>query len=100
MGVEGRYVNMVLKKYSKKELKKFDEQGYMIVPCKDEGEALEVKMVLKDNKRCAQAGYIVNKENKDIYFVLTKKPSVKRGRPAKVVESEKPKRGRPKKKGA
>lgn len=29
---------MALKKYSKKELKKFDEQGYMVVPCKNEEE--------------------------------------------------------------
>ena len=48
------------------------EQGYKVVPCESEEEAIKVKELLKADKRCAQAGWIINKENKTIYFVLTK----------------------------
>lgn len=63
---------MAIPKWNKQGLKWMDEQGYKIVPCKDEKEAEETRDFLKANKRCAQAGFIVNKEGKDIYFVLTK----------------------------
>lgn len=48
------------------------QQGYKVVPCESEEEALQVKDILKADKRCAQAGWIKNKEDKIIYFVLTK----------------------------
>lgn len=66
---------MSLPKWSKKDLQYMDGEGYKIVPCENETEALQVKSTLRENGRCAQAGYIVNKENKDIYFVLTKERS-------------------------
>lgn len=61
-----------MQKWNKNGLKYMDGQGYKIVPCEDEEEAEKVKQTLKANKRCAQAGYIINREGKVIYFVLTK----------------------------
>ena len=63
---------MALPKWTKKDLQDMDELGYKVVPCDTEEKALEVKQVLKKNKRCAQAGRIINREGKTIYFVLTK----------------------------
>lgn len=63
---------MRIPKWSKRDLKIMDEQGYKVVPCKNAEEVEEVYKVLKENKRCAQVGYIVNRENVDVYFVITK----------------------------
>ena len=66
---------MALPKWTKKDLQEMDALGYKVVVCEDEKEALEVKQVLKQNKRCAQAGRIFNKEGKEIFFVCTKERS-------------------------
>lgn len=66
---------MALPKWTKKDLQEMDKLGYKIVVCEDEAETLEVKKVLKMNKRCAQAGRIINKEGKEIFFVCTKERS-------------------------
>lgn len=63
---------MALQKWYKKGLLEMDKQGYKIVPCKSEKEAIKVKDIYKQNKRCSQAGYILNKHNEPVYFVLTK----------------------------
>ena len=63
---------MALQRWNKKGLIWMGEQGYKVVPCKNEQEVSEIKNILKANKRCAQTGWIMNKENKVIYFVLTK----------------------------
>lgn len=68
---------MAIPKWTKKELEEKGKQGYKVVPCASEQEALEVKQVLKDNKRCAREGYVVNQEGKDIFFVLTKERGAK-----------------------
>lgn len=64
---------MALQKWYLKEFSRMKEAGYSVVPCKDGEEALQVKDVLVRNKRCAQAGYIVNKNDKQCFFVFTKK---------------------------
>lgn len=63
---------MSLPKWSKNGLISMGKEGYKVIPCDSEEEALNIKEELKASKRCAQAGYIINKENKVIYFVLTK----------------------------
>lgn len=63
---------MALQKWYKKGLQYMGTQGYKVIPCDTEEEAIEIKEYLKQNKRCAQAGYVINRENKTIYFVLTK----------------------------
>ena len=65
---------MALPKWSKDELIDYGNRGYKICPCKSEEEANEIKAVLKENKRCAQAGRTF-KDNKESFFVLTKERS-------------------------
>lgn len=78
---------MIVKKYNKEELQDVcTQQGYMVVPCKDEANALDVKSQLKSQKKCAQAGHIINREGKDIFFVLTRDMVKRSGRPKKEVE--------------
>lgn len=65
----------MLPRWKKDEIKSMDAEGYKIYRAKDEEEALEVKQALKENKRCAQAGYYQKDDNKDNpkeYFVVTK----------------------------
>lgn len=64
-----------LSKWLRKDLEQAQKEGYQICPCKSEDEALQVKDTLKADKRCAQCGYIVNKENYVVYFVITKERS-------------------------
>jgi hypothetical protein len=64
---------MSLQKWYLKEFTNMKEAGYSIVPCKSEEEALHIKSVLQKNKRCAQAGYTVNKAGQQCFFVFTKK---------------------------
>lgn len=70
---------MSLPKWTKKDLQDMDELGYWIVPCKSEAEALEIKTACKLRGKCAQCGRIFNKENKEIFFVLTKDRGAKKG---------------------
>lgn len=63
---------MEVYKWSKNSLISMGKQGYKVIACDDEAEALKVKAALKEDKRCAQAGYVINREGKTIYFVLTK----------------------------
>lgn len=63
---------MALPKWNKKDLEWMSNDGYKIVPCKDEEEALEVKRVLKVNNRCAQAGRYITESGKEKYFVCTR----------------------------
>lgn len=63
---------MRIPKWSKRDLKIMDAHGYKVVPCKDAEEVEGVYNYLKKNKKCAQVGYIVNRENVDVYFVITK----------------------------
>lgn len=65
----------MLPKWKKKDLQEVGSDGYKIYPAKDEQEALEIKQILKDNKRNAQAGYYQRDDNKDNpkeYFVVTR----------------------------
>lgn len=68
---------MKIPKWSKRDLKIMGDQGYGVVPCKDAEEVEEVYSVLKANKRCAQVGYVVNTENKEVFFVITKERGTK-----------------------
>jgi len=78
---------MALPKWSKDELKDYDERGYWIIPCESEDEALSVKDICKKYGRCAQAGRTFNKEGKEINFVLTKDKGTKKGeKPTPLVE--------------
>lgn len=62
---------MELAKWNEKDLIYMRDLGYKIVDCKDEDEVFEIKKVLKDNKRCAQAGKYI-KDGVTKYFVVTK----------------------------
>lgn len=68
----------MLPKWKDTDLLIMQDDGYKICPCKDEDEALEVKKVLKENTKCAQAGYILDKEGNKKYFVITR-DRVKKG---------------------
>ena len=68
---------MRIPKWSKRDLKIMGDQGYKVVPCTDSNEIEEVYTILKANKRCAQVGYIVNSENKEVFFVITKERGTK-----------------------
>ena len=70
---------MSLPKWTKKDLLEMDEEGYWIVPCADENEANEVKALCRKYGRCAQNGRIINKEGKEIFFVVTKDRGGKKG---------------------
>lgn len=63
---------MSLPKWNKKDLEWMDNEGYKIIPCESESHAYEVKSRLRLEKKCAQAGRIINKEGKEIFFVCTK----------------------------
>lgn len=63
---------MSLPKWKDTDLLLMQEDGYKICPCDSEEQALEYKNVLKENKRCVQAGYYLGKENKPVYFVVTR----------------------------
>ena len=76
---------MNIKRYSTAELDKFDRKGYEYVPCTDEEQSVSLKNKLKNEGRCAQAGYIVRSDHNINFFVLTKEASKNRGRPRKVV---------------
>lgn len=80
---------MAVKKFNRKWLLEKDEEGYKIVPCKDENETEVVSKVLKANGRCARAGFCTNKDNKEIYFVVTKAKGAKKGDPIDTVEGVK-----------
>lgn len=69
---------MGLAKWNKKDLIYMRDEGYKIVPCEDESEAIRLKEVLQLDKKCAQAGKVINQEGKEIFFVCTKN-RVKRG---------------------
>lgn len=65
----------MLPKWKTKDLLDMKQEGYKAYPAKDEQEALEVKQTLRENKRCAQAGYFHkddNTSNPKKYFVVTK----------------------------
>lgn len=64
---------MKIPKWSKRDLLIMGSKGYSVVPCKDAKETEQVYNTLKANKRCAQVGYAINKENKEVFFVCTKK---------------------------
>lgn len=64
---------MSIYKWTKNALVKMKEQNYVIIPCKSEKETEQIKSQLKENKRRSQGGYAINKDNKKVYFVLTKK---------------------------
>lgn len=61
-----------LAKWTIKDLQYMNTQGYSIVKCKNEDEALHYKDILRVNRRCAQAGFIYNNKQEKVYFVLTK----------------------------
>lgn len=63
---------MKIGRWTKRDLKVLGDQGYMVVPCTDEKETESVYWDLKSRGKCAQCGYIVNREGVDVYFVLTK----------------------------
>lgn len=78
---------MALPKWTKKDLIEMDEEGYWIIPCKDEDETNEVKSICKKYGRCAQSGRIFNKDNEEIFFVCTKDRGGKKGdKPTPLVE--------------
>lgn len=70
---------MELYKWSKKDLLYMRDNGYKIIDCKDEDEVASIRKVLKENKRCAQAG-IYYKDDVKKYFVVTKEREVPSGK--------------------
>lgn len=80
---------MALPKWTKKDLLEMDELGYWIIPCKDEQEAIDIKDICKKYGRCAQNGRIFNRDNEEIFFVLTKDRGAKKGdKPVPLTELE------------
>lgn len=65
-------MSMKIPKWSKRDLTIMGAQGYKVVPCKDAEEVESVYTTLKENKRCAQVGHIVNRDNEVVFFVITK----------------------------
>lgn len=63
---------MAIPKWSEKDLMWAKDEGFKIIKCSSEEEVEEIKHTLKMNKRCVRSGRIVNKENQDVFFVLTK----------------------------
>lgn len=63
---------MALPKWNKKDLLYMRDAGYKIIHCDDEQSALRTKNNLSMDKKCAQAGRIINQEGKEIFFVCTK----------------------------
>lgn len=63
---------MELYKWTKQSLINMDREGYKIMACDSGEEALKLKALAKEDKKCSQAGYVINRENKTIYFVLIK----------------------------
>lgn len=63
---------MALYKWTKNSLQSMGKEGYNIVPCKSEEEAEKVKAILKEQKKCAQAGYAINSLGETVYFCLVK----------------------------
>lgn len=63
---------MAMPKWNKKDLEFMDKEGYKIIPCDSENEAYDTKYSLRRDGKCAQAGRIINREGKEIFFVCTK----------------------------
>lgn len=70
---------MALPKWTRKDLELMNDEGYWIVPCKDENETIEVKSLCRKYGRCAQNGRIINDEGKELFFVCTKDRGGKKG---------------------
>ena len=69
---------MSLYRYSKNELLKYGEKGYKMYVAEDENEAIEVKQLLRKNKRNAIAGvYKKQKDGSLVYFVISKPKGVR-----------------------
>lgn len=64
---------MALQRWYIKEFNKMKEQGYQILPCETEELTLLIKETLRKEKRCAQAGYLLDKNDQQHFFVFTKK---------------------------
>lgn len=75
---------MTLPKWTVKDLKWADSKGYKIVKCKDEQETLAFMQALKYARRCVQGGRIFDKDNNEVFFVITKH----RGKVGKTGEKE------------
>lgn len=88
---------MSLKKYTKEQLIDYGKQGWNIVPCKDENDINEVVTVLDKERINNIPGYVTNKENKDIPFVLVLRPLKKDIQDHQVMVVKKGHRGRPRK---
>lgn len=63
---------MSLPKWSKNDLLSMKDSGYKIIKCDSELEAEDIKHTLRINRRCAQSGRIVDKDNNSVFFVVTK----------------------------
>ena len=68
---------MKIPKWSKRDLIIMGNKGYGVIPCKDATETEAVYNQLKAEKKCAQVGYAINKENKEVFFVCTKQRAQK-----------------------
>lgn len=63
---------MALDVWKKDELKEKGDEGYKVIVCKDENEAMSVRDRLKAEKKCARAGMVRNQDGNMVIFVLTK----------------------------
>ena len=77
---------MEIKDYKKSELLELANQDYRVLPCKDPEDVQKNYDILISNGREALPGHIINKEKKDVYFIVTKKKVARRGRPRKEVK--------------
>ena len=62
----------LLPKWNKKDLVIMEQDGYSINLSTSDEEAIKLKKYLKEKGLCAQAGYIINSDNKYINFVISR----------------------------
>lgn len=69
---------MSLYRYSRNELLEYGKKGYKMYIAEDENEAVEVRQLLRKDKRCAIAGiYKKQKDGELVYFVISKPKEVR-----------------------
>lgn len=88
---------MSLKKYTKEDLIKYGKEGWNIIPCKDEADVNSIVETLDKSRVNNIPGYVTNKENTDIPFVLVLRPLPDKIKDHQIMVVKKERRGRPKK---
>lgn len=88
---------MSLKKYTKEDLIRYGKEGWNVIPCEDETDVNNIVKTLDKSRVNNIPGYVTNRENKDIPFVLVLRPIPNKIEDHKIMTIGKGHRGRPKK---